>query len=655
MVETRKRKSTRVSPKSKKAKAAEEKPVVEEQLTSPTKDEHTAAAEALKALKGGDIDNTVAAAADVNVAVEAVVAEEDEESGDKTNDPVAEEDAGGVGDNPTEETSSSEAKGEAKDEEAEAADETGDKPTETADVNVVADTKAKPTEESPPSEVTSDVTSEPKVEAAAAKPADKAPAPATSHAPSQPQPQPSVPADSNSGNNANDAFVEDSAQVPPLYVGRIIGKGGEMIRDLEARSGAKIDVNQSVTPKVITYRGTRAEIDFAKQLVSMLCTEKGDTTKLPVGRAALKVVAVPGSVIGKIIGRKGEMIRKLQNESRAKIEVDHSGAGMGGVDNRQVTITGTNDAVVKAEEMVKFLGANPAVDGMEALSMLIRDKSQGGKSWGSGPPYPNFPNQGCGMPAECGQNNAGMNYNQGGYGGHPPPVANQYNNGPPNQHAPQYGGGGGMGGVESELWPCSKIHMGRVIGQRGITVNDLQKRSGCDIQINQNVSAGQDCQVTIKGARQGIEMVKQMLQEIIDLGHNHPYAGGHGAPAGGGGGGYGQQPGWGQQPQGQQGYHQQQAPHQANAYGANPGYQNQGYPQQQQQQYGNPPNQYYGAQPMHQMPQPYPQQGQQYAAPNMPPAQASSPWRAAQAADGQTYYFNEVTRQTQWERPAGMQ
>ena len=34
-------------------------------------------------------------------------------------------------------------------------------------------------------------------------------------------------------------IVEEQGQVSPLYVGRVIGKGGEMIRDLQARSGCR--------------------------------------------------------------------------------------------------------------------------------------------------------------------------------------------------------------------------------------------------------------------------------------------------------------------------------------------------------------------------------------------------------------------------------
>jgi len=405
-----------------------------------------------------------------------------------------------------------------------------------------------------------------------------------------------------------------------------------MIRDLQARSGCRIDVDQNVpqgAPRIITYRGTRSAIDFARRLVAILCTEKGKDADLPLGQAMMRKVQVPGTVIGKIIGRGGEMIRKLQSESQAKIQVDHSGAGMD-ANHRQVTITGTNESVVKADEMIMFLSANPAVDAMQALHMLIRDKTQGGGVWGSGPPYANLPNQGQGMPEDGtmgGGYQGGGGYGQpsGGFGGYDSQQA------PDSRYGPSGGGGGGSSGIGSDIFPCAKMHMGRVIGQKGVTINDLQKRSGCDIQVNQNVPAGHDCQISIKGSRDGIEMAKGMLQDIVELGSNHPYAGGHGQ--------FGRH-----QQGGQQGYQQSSY---TSSYGSQG--QSQVY---SQQQYGMPQQQY-GGQPMYQQQQPYQQQGQYGMQPGVPQAQ-QSPWRAATAADGQIYYYNQITQETQWERPAGM-
>lgn len=452
-----------------------------------------------------------------------------------------------------------------------------------------------------------------------------------------------------------EAVLEEKGEVSSVYVGRVIGKGGEMIRDLQARSNCRIDVDQNVpvgAPRIITYRGTRKTIDFAKQLVSILCTEDGKEADLPLGEAKRKQLIVPANVIGKIIGRGGEMIRELQSKSQAKIQVDHSGGA--GIDptTRQVTVTGTDLSVVKAEEMVNFLISNPAMDAMSAIGMLIREKAQGSSAWGSGPPYPTMPNNGQGM---SGKDGYGDNTN-GGYG-----QANQYggygaSNGGFGAQTQQQSQGYYGTGQESDMFPCSKMYMGRVIGQKGITINDLQKRSGCDIQINQDVPPGQDCEITIKGPRSGIESAKSMLNEIIQMGPNHPYAGGGGggdqSKRYGGyqqGGGYSQQS-YGQQPTGQHYGH-------AGGYGQQAAY---GYGQQQQP-YGHQPAQQYGQQP-NPYQQNYGQYGQQAQAgqaggmmPNGGMAQAMPQWKTATAPDGQTYYYNEKTGETSWDKPMGMQ
>jgi len=342
-------------------------------------------------------------------------------------------------------------------------------------------------------------------------------------------------------------LVEERGEVSALYVGRVIGKGGEMIRDLQARSGCRIDVDQSVPPgqpRIITYRGTQKTVDFAKQLVNLLCQENVNESDLPLGEAKREYMAVPATSVGKIIGRGGEMIRELQSRSHAKIQVDHNNAGATGLPatQKQLTITGTDLSVLKAKEMVNFLVANPMVDAMQGLNMLVEDKLHRGGQWGSGPPYLNLPNMGQNMTPDMVRTPygapGGYDPSGGGYGAAAPaygaPMAPQGYGAaagvpPVAQGGMPYGAppvGGAGGAQDQEMIYVAKTYMGRLIGQKGVTINDLQRRSGSDIQINQDVPHGQDCEVTIRGGRQSIELAKQMIREIIEIGPNHPYAGG---------------------------------------------------------------------------------------------------------------------------------
>jgi rRNA processing protein Krr1/Pno1 len=476
-------------------------------------------------------------------------------------------------------------------------------------------------------------------------------------------------------------IIEEKGEVSSLYVGRVIGKGGEMIRDLQARSGARIDVDQNVPPghpRVITYKGTPQTVEFAKKLVAILSREGASESDLPLGHASMEQLVIPAQSVGKIIGRGGEMIRELQSRSQAKIQIDHSGRSGQPADQKMVTITGTQESTAKAKEMVNFLVSNPMMDAQHSLNMLIEDKARSGLPWGTGPPYPNLPSQGRGMTPQLGHQNSnfslgpvGGNYQHTTVDGQSFHTQSAFGPAPPNMFPaqPNYAGHNsiytnGHGGSDVEIFFAAKQFMGRIIGSKGITVNDLQKRSGCEIQINQDVPPGQDCEITIKGPRSGIESAKQMLRDIIETGPQHPYAGGADT-YGGGLSNYNQQ------------QHQQNMPARINPqqYSYQQNHENHyqqpyGQPQPQLQSpavFGHgqlPPSVYGNYDPSRQVFSTYPQQSAPFSQFQLPhsaplPVVKSPPpipllWKAATSPEGQIYYYNERTGETQWERPAGM-
>jgi far upstream element-binding protein len=341
---------------------------------------------------------------------------------------------------------------------------------------------------------TADTSAAPAVEPTGLPPVAAAPAPI------DPASQPTV--------TNPDQVIEERGEVSAVYIGRVIGKGGEMIRDLQARSGASINVEQKAPPgqpRVITYRGTRKTVDFAKLLVSMLSQEGVSEDDLPLGLAKREYLIIPAQSVGKVIGRGGEMIRELQARSLAKIQVDHSGVSGIPPEQKQVTITGTEPSVAKAKEMVMFLVANPLTDAMQSINMLVEDKRRSGVEWGSGPPYNTLPNMGVNM-QQTGYQQQQQPGGYGGGGGYQDPSAGYQQQAPGGYGAPQGGGyggpapapyqqqqqqpgqygGGGGGGGETEVISASKNYMGRVIGSKGATINDLQRRSGSDIQVSQS-------------------------------------------------------------------------------------------------------------------------------------------------------------------------
>ena len=474
-----------------------------------------------------------------------------------------------------------------------------------------------------------------------------------------------------------DEILTETEEVSVEFVGRIIGKGGEQIRDLQARADCKVDVDQSGppgAPKIITYQGTRAKIDFAKKLVRIICNHRSGMgqIELPLGYATKKQLQVPSTVIGKIIGRSGDMIKELQTKSQCKIQVDHS-QGNDPTAPRSVTVVGNPNAVIRAEEMVNIIIANPQADASNTIDLLIREKNQGASKWGSGPPYSTMPNGGQGM-----MGNASVSSMNQGYGSSQS-QGQQYSQTFGHQSSQSYGSGHSSS-TETDIFYSSKMYMGRIIGAKGVTINDLQKQSGCDIQINQNVPQGRDCEITIKGSRKGIERAKQMLNGIISMGPNHPYAGGQsGSNVGYSSQQYGGSSSYGSQVTYETQQYQPQQQHYVQPFGQmQPQVQQPNYTNYQQQPYGNQqfvipqqqpvvqqsyqPQTYGGysqqnPQIQHQPPIQYGSSSAYYG--SQPSYQVHnivpvSDWKSATTPEGQTYYYNAKTGETTWEKPPGM-
>jgi hypothetical protein len=231
--------------------------------------------------------------------------------------------------------------------------------------------------------------------------------------------------------------------------------------------------------------------------------------------------------------------------------------------------------------------------------------------------------------------------------------------------------------IETDAVPCERAHIGRIIGPRGATVNDLQRRSSCRIQIDQA-----NCAVHVTGTRYGIELARTMLGEIEEWGANHPYDGGGGRRHGGddrvvddrrrprrvpsprGGDDGGDRAAAGAAPGGRP--HPPQYP----IYLSPPMYPHEPHGPMAPRPGQHPRQEYSGAMqrqpPMMHYPREHRQQGHPYLRPHegqiqeqdwprgdqcaAPQAAAAppSPWMAATTPDGRFYYYNVNTMETRW-------
>uniref|UniRef100_A0A8C1A105 K Homology domain-containing protein n=1 Tax=Cyprinus carpio carpio TaxID=630221 RepID=A0A8C1A105_CYPCA len=119
--------------------------------------------------------------------------------------------------------------------------------------------------------------------------------------------------------------------IPASKVGLVIGKGGDTIKQLQERTGVKMimiqdDPMPTGSDKPLRITGDPYKVQQARELVVEIIREK-DQGDFRSGRSDFGSrlgssidVAVPRFAVGIVIGRNGEMIKKIQNDAGVRIQ-----------------------------------------------------------------------------------------------------------------------------------------------------------------------------------------------------------------------------------------------------------------------------------------------------------------------------------------------
>jgi len=234
--------------------------------------------------------------------------------------------------------------------------------------------------------------------------------------------------------------------VPVYTAGAIIGAKGAEINKLKSETNTQVHLSEAqeffpgTRERIVVVTGMEENVlEVFKRISNTLRseeipfkeTDRGDRAEKR--RKTMKCL-VPASIAGKIVGKKGETVQKLQNEHSVKIDVTPSAKAIPGLDERGVDITGEADNVFEAgKEVVKMLNEEP--DKRMSSSLIYSSFNQPGFQQGG---Y----NQGGGYNMQGGGYGAG-GYGAGGYGGS---YQQGYGSGGYGGYQQQGGYGGGYGG-----------------------------------------------------------------------------------------------------------------------------------------------------------------------------------------------------------------
>ncbi|XP_049577642.1 far upstream element-binding protein 2 isoform X2 [Syngnathus scovelli] len=259
--------------------------------------------------------------------------------------------------------------------------------------------------------------------------------------------------------------------IPAGKAGLIIGKGGETIKQLQERAGVKMILIQdgSQPPNVdkpLRIIGDPFKVQQAKEMVNEILRERegfGDRNEYGsrIGGSGIDI-GVPRHAVGVIIGRSGEMIKKIQSDAGVKIQFKpDDGTGP----EKMAHITGPPDQCQHAASIITD------------LIQSIRTRDDGGQG---GPP-------GGGMPP----GGRGRGRGQGSWG-------------PP-------------GGEMTFSVPAHKC--GLVIGRGGENVKAINQQTGAFVEMLRQPLPDGDPNFklfTIRGSPQQIDYAKQLIEEKIE-------------------------------------------------------------------------------------------------------------------------------------------
>eukprot|EP00299_Pterocystis_sp_00344_P000585 c1016_g1_i1.p1 GENE.c1016_g1_i1~~c1016_g1_i1.p1 ORF type:complete len:259 (+),score=53.19 c1016_g1_i1:1-777(+) len=156
----------------------------------------------------------------------------------------------------------------------------------------------------------------------------------------------------NQASNSSQPEHQEVVEVSAAAVGRVIGRGGETVKSIQHTSNARIQVKQDDGSDVrrVIVSGTRDQVNHATRLINDILAQQQQASQNPrqsqqFSAESVHEFDIEKSVVGRLIGKGGETVRRIQGTSGARVQIDQH--------KLKVKLSGSKQAVDSAKALVQ--------------------------------------------------------------------------------------------------------------------------------------------------------------------------------------------------------------------------------------------------------------------------------------------------------------
>ncbi|VDN03674.1 unnamed protein product [Thelazia callipaeda] len=161
--------------------------------------------------------------------------------------------------------------------------------------------------------------------------------------------------------------VMETMEVPDHCVGLVIGRGGEQISQIQSQTSCRVQMSpesDANNMRQCTLQGSKMSVDRARAMINEVIARAGNRpppnrathfdggSSVGSGRQITQEMFIPGVKCGLVIGKGGETIKNIQEQTGVKMVMIQENQESGG-QPKPLRITGDPEKVENARRMVE--------------------------------------------------------------------------------------------------------------------------------------------------------------------------------------------------------------------------------------------------------------------------------------------------------------